>query len=100
MKEGKRLIPVTVRMQDNVWDFFSTEEGFQHFNCKTTPEKMRTAFYRLHIMDGDGEEHCRSSKNNTYMGMLRDIDMKGEVTFSVWRSRYPKNKEEFEALFR
>lgn len=96
----KRLIPVVVKMQDNVWDIYSTEEGYGHFNCKTTPEKMRTALYRLKAKDGDGITHCHSSKNNTYIGMLRDIDMKGQINLSVWKSKYPKTKEDFEALFK
>lgn len=95
----KRLIPITIKMTDNIWDIYSQEEGFTHFNCKTTPEKMRNFLYKIKAKDGDGVEHCRSSRNNTYMGMLRDIDLKGEVTLNVWRSKYPKTKEEFEALF-
>ena len=92
-KPEKRLIPVTVKMQDNIWDFYSTEEGYGHYNYKTTPEKMRTALYRLQAKNGDGITHCHSSKNDTYMGMLRDIDLKGEVTLFVWKSKYPKSKE-------
>ena len=97
--EEKRLIPVTIKMQDNVWDISSTEEGYMHFNCKTTTEKMRNLLYKIKAKDGDGINHCSSSKNDTYMGMLKDIDNKGQVTINVWKSKYPKSKEEFESLF-
>lgn len=96
----KRLIPMVVKMQDNIWDIYSTEEGYEHFNCKTTPEKMRTALYRMKAMDGDGEECCCSSKNNTYMGMLKKLDNNEEITLHVWKSHYPKSKEDFEALLK
>lgn len=99
MTEGKRLIPVVIKMKDNIWNIYSTEEGYSRFNCKTTAEKMRTFLLRLKAKDGDGIENCRSSKNNTYMDMLREIDLKGEITLNVWKSKYPKSKEEFEALF-
>ena len=55
---------------------------------------MRNLLYKIKAKDGDGISHCSSSKNDTYMGMLKDIDNKGQVTINESikvKRKYNKN---------
>ncbi len=95
-EKAKRLIPLKISMEDNDWTL-SFESG-EKFIKKTTPETMRKALLRMKSKDGG--DSTRSHKTTTYKNMMNDVHKGKEVTINVWKSKVPKDKNEFEKLFK
>ena len=98
MSDNKRLIPISIAScgkGSNKWIIGIDED--EPFEVECTPAKLRTAVLRAKGKDGNGKEHCRSSKNGTYRSMFSDEDEEVH-TINVWKSKCPKSAEEFKSL--
>lgn len=94
----KRLIPISIAScgkGTNKWIVGIDEE--EPFEVECTADQLRKATLRMKCKDGDGKIKCRSSKNGTYRSMFSDED--DDIhTVNVWKSKCPKNCEEFKSL--
>lgn len=92
----KRLIPMTIKnCGNNKW--LIGVDGESSYSVEGDVDCVRKALYRVKAKDGDGNKHCKSSKNGTYKSMFSSED-KETHTINVWKSKVPHSAEEFKSL--
>lgn len=96
--KNKRLIPLKISMVNNNWNIIPEEEGYEKYSFSAESEKVRKLLLRMKAKDGlDG---VRSHRKGRYRDIIDKLTNEGNVTINVWKSKYPKNREDLNRLLR